>query len=176
VRPRAFNIAAALSLGLCMAVVALWVRSYFRTDAAWMARDGHVFGTDSGTGRVLLMWAEAPPELRVSRWRVRRHDVAVWQQVKHLFVFRAADSGGNTWTLQIPHWSVAVAAAVLPWMWVRRRRAEIRKLRSGLCRRCGYDLRATPGRCPECGESVASDAGNGGLVGYASGAGLPEDG
>ena len=138
-----------------MAVVALWVRSYFRTDAAWMARDGHVFGTDSGTGRVLLMWAEAPPELRVSRWRVRRHDVAVWQQVKHLFVFRAADSGGNTWTLQIPHWSVAVAAAVLPWMWVRRRRAEIRKLRTGLCRRCGYDLRATPGRCPECGQAVA---------------------
>jgi hypothetical protein len=40
----------------------------------------------------------------------------------------------------------------------RLRLAILKKRRSlsGLCRNCGYDLRATPQRCPECGTVRAS--------------------
>lgn len=56
--------------------------------------------------------------------------------------------------LSTPLWSLAILFAILPTIdlirSLRRNRRRKRRL-AGFCAQCGYDLRATPHRCPECG-------------------------
>jgi hypothetical protein len=51
----------------------------------------------------------------------------------------------------IPHWFLALLFAILPMFHVRAILRSRKCDRKGLCPKCGYDLRATPDRCPECG-------------------------
>jgi hypothetical protein len=56
-------------------------------------------------------------------------------------------------SIAIPYWLVVLVAALLPGRSVVRygRYRYRRAFKPGVCRSCGYDLRASPDRCPECG-------------------------
>ena len=60
--------------------------------------------------------------------------------------------------VMFPHWAALLGLVMLPgaWCraWLRRRRARIGSGPVNRCGSCGYDLRATPERCPECGAAV----------------------
>lgn len=56
--------------------------------------------------------------------------------------------------LRIPAWFPLLLSGILPgcWLLALRRRRNRRAL--GQCLLCGYDLRASKDRCPECGTAI----------------------
>ena len=74
--------------------------------------------------------------------------------VRWSFARRTAAVDGDDATfirLGIAHWLAALLLLAPPLWRFRRMRIARRAFLRGHCRRCGYDLRASPDRCPECG-------------------------
>jgi hypothetical protein len=65
---------------------------------------------------------------------------------------RRSEMIGIVWVAYISYGYLALVLAILPavatFIFIRRR---LKNHPDGFCRFCGYDLRATPDRCPECG-------------------------
>ena len=147
------NLAAVASLVLLLAATVLWVRSY---------QFAHNQAGES------LNFRRTDPRWWVISHRgtftLCRQNGREWGQefgkVEGLgFKFGGLHGpNGSLWNLQLPYWFATVVLLVSPALWVVRVRRNRRRWRSGLCRKCGYDLRASGDVCPECGARVKKGA------------------
>jgi hypothetical protein len=71
--------------------------------------------------------------------------------VKRFVGFEFLHDGPGEWYVGVPYWALLIALAITPAVWMLTRRRLRTAARMNLCRSCGYDLRASPERCPECG-------------------------
>jgi hypothetical protein len=153
---RLLNLLTVVSLLLCVAVVVLWVRS-------WSARDS-VQWQRIGDGRIetwLLVVAEG--RIGLTGERVPAQNLPAGSEVSWGVglprTVPAARGPGST----LPLWHLVVYASVLPLWWLARQQSSAAAARNrrrvlGLCPACGYDLRGTPDRCPECGTEAKAPA------------------
>ena len=134
-------------------------------DGAAMARDFAATSSFDGKWHYKRLWDAYPETVRYGwagpqgqRWQEWVH----WESPPRDWVEpgRTPPSG---WSLnaRCPLWLVAAATALAPgWRLGARldRRRHARKCAVlSLCARCGYDLRATSDRCPECGTEVEQE-------------------
>jgi hypothetical protein len=74
-----------------------------------------------------------------------------WHERLGFFCDSSSDSMEQSWSIIFPLWMPAAALAVSPLAWCALKVRYGRRRAAGLCPACGYDLRASPDRCPECG-------------------------
>ena len=164
IRRRLLNLLTVLSLLLCVATVALWVRSYFISDLFQWSRPswGGFVETADGEFRLeLLSQADGTADRLYSGCAHRTHEVdgsgvfpdRIPGERLHFRGGGFALVTGMRWgqyhhALFLPAWFLATALAAPV---VVRLMTRENGQRQGLCPCCGYDLRATPDRCPECG-------------------------
>jgi hypothetical protein len=79
---------------------------------------------------------------------------STWTRRSQAGVITFQDFGRELQTRAASGWLIlAILSAPLCLGWIA---AQRRKRVSGCCTKCGYDLRATPEQCPECGEFPAA--------------------
>jgi len=174
---RLFNLATGASILLTIGVGVLWWQSYARSDKLSWSGDRAYSSLRSAQGRAVLYLYHADFPIRHNddnRGMQYARELAASPDLEMLgILLLCSDSsvrtvhwnhGNFAWshrrsnrdlivTAVAPFWSLGCATCMFPLAWtgVRVHRRYRRGKTDGHCRTCGYDLRATPDRCPECG-------------------------
>ena len=174
-----FRLLAAISALLLASCAIGWARSYRLTECVncrFIARhenkwDSSEFGLASASGKLLLYRRQSlaftaedlTPRHGLSYLCAARSDAAAilprYDPAKELFGFGHARDfwQPGSGCIVMPMWAPLLITAILPaFALLRFRRAYIARRRAerGLCAACGYDLRASTDRCPECGAAI----------------------
>ena len=173
-----FNMISLASLLLLLAACPLWVRSHLVRDRLHVRpgrSDRMIYVvSDRGSLACISMRGDNEPELRPRRAGLESHGVDEVRSTLESWGGPSAFVGGlpgGDWSIQgggfivrhirrwkavaifVPFWFVVVCGSAAPACWLLSQRRKRRRLRLGLCPRCGYDLTANAsGVCPECGQ------------------------
>ena len=148
---RLFMILSAVSLLLCVAVCVMWVRSYRRVEGVALGNANGRYTLCASDGRLwCIYFATGTNHTTLAAFSDHGGGFVLGASTTKLMGF-AHDPGNGTYALvTVPFWSILLASAALGICLFRVRRKSDGS-NAPRCNVCGYDLRATPGRCPECG-------------------------
>jgi hypothetical protein len=164
-----FRVAVAGSLLLTVALAVLWARSSFSMDGVIYAdpsgggKWSHCLHTRHGAVHYLYTGPPqaAAPGLRVLSGPQSPPLAAMVDRPRWSALGFAGGVVNTFWFLSVPFWFLLLLTCALPAAWLFRRVRHRPRGNGLVCPTCGYDLRATPGRCPECGTVAPAPSASG---------------
>lgn len=165
------------ALLLLITLLVLWIRSPRHADALlFYTPAGHITGLSSDHGGIVFCATDisAGEEMGLSADAMTgsADEFAPIQdtlfdttaQKWHFLGFRVAAGTLGTWgwkfgAVLVPYWALLIPLALASSTGLRRAIVRARRRRRGQCVACGYDLRQSPERCPECGRPVSGERG-----------------
>jgi hypothetical protein len=142
---------------LAVGLVPMWYRSHQGPEFVKYASPSQWFlSVTSGHGTLDVLYiADWPGEPEFLAGRRGKDVMYATRYGKRFLGFgTAAQTNGGRYVV-IPYWFLTACCAAVAVVAGRSWRRQRRVLLQGRCKRCGYDLRATPERCPECGTVAA---------------------
>lgn len=153
---RLFKAASALSLLMFVATVVLWILSYFHEAdfvSTWMSRRLNCLVAIASDDGVVALNVEVPGDgLGPMR------QLAGWSHLG-VFVNHLQQGSVTIYVTEFHYWDLFVIFLLIPTGSLIATRARRCQPGGGACRSCGYDLRASNDRCPECGTPIPQKAG-----------------
>jgi hypothetical protein len=160
---RHFKYAAVGSLILSIVVAAMLGRSLFRKDHVGVVAVHWTASATSAGGVLRFGYGTSPISASREGWSLSSEPVTnadvMLNQFGHQEDTFILTKGGTVQILQwwFPYWLAMLTAAIIPAAFVVARRVRNNRRATGTCLSCGYDLRATPKQCPECGTLTKSN-------------------
>jgi hypothetical protein len=146
-RRRLFTLLSALSLLLCVGACVMWARSYSPNRFAGL---GYPPLFSDCRGEIIFTHSDRIGDSDpYSRGGMGFY---LTDGRETLFFADGAMSSSNSFTrVYVPYWATIILFAALALISLRIRATDCQSFAEKVCFACGYDLRATPDRCPECG-------------------------
>jgi hypothetical protein len=151
VRRRALSIFASISSVLLLLTIALAIRTQFVVDKLVFRYGARQLIAGSFPRHVHFLAAPSGHGPDRAGLEIAHDDALAVHPRTEYFELRFGRYRPDGWYLGLPHWMLIVLTLPPPLWWLTLKLRERKRKRAGLCIACGYDLRESRERCPECG-------------------------